>query len=262
MTHAGTSGGRRQDDDRVSSVLISVCADNPVMLDVLNGEVDKVRLALRNDSPDAFAQLLERIGAAQFDGACNLLHACSSLANDALQPDLRGGGADAVAAFDASTASVASPGGLERFQTHVDILRALVDTLSSSGVPLLKRLLCEQDAAGLTPFTYALSLRVYDAAQCLLEASERLQLGIESVFPLGSCSDNSPLLMLCRNDACSFKWTGSAHVSQNVYECKTCGLTQPLCCCTACAWSCHRFHDCKLKVSAMVVLNEYATPLH
>ncbi|XP_063372511.1 LOW QUALITY PROTEIN: E3 ubiquitin-protein ligase hyd [Cydia amplana] len=35
--------------------------------------------------------------------------------------------------------------------------------------------------------------------------------------------------------------------SQDIFECKTCGLTGSLCCCTECAKVCHKGHDCKLK---------------
>ncbi|CAG5118736.1 unnamed protein product, partial [Candidula unifasciata] len=33
----------------------------------------------------------------------------------------------------------------------------------------------------------------------------------------------------------------------DIFECKTCGLTGTLCCCTECARVCHKGHDCKLK---------------
>uniref|UniRef100_A0AC34GH90 UBR-type domain-containing protein n=1 Tax=Panagrolaimus sp. ES5 TaxID=591445 RepID=A0AC34GH90_9BILA len=42
-------------------------------------------------------------------------------------------------------------------------------------------------------------------------------------------------------------WTGNEHINQDIFECKTCGLTGSLCCCTECANTCHRNHDCKLK---------------
>lgn len=34
---------------------------------------------------------------------------------------------------------------------------------------------------------------------------------------------------------------------QDIFECRTCGLTGSLCCCTECAYSCHRGHDCSFK---------------
>lgn len=36
-------------------------------------------------------------------------------------------------------------------------------------------------------------------------------------------------------------------ILQDIFECKTCGLTGSLCCCTECAKVCHKGHDCKLK---------------
>lgn len=67
------------------------------------------------------------------------------------------------------------------------------------------------------------------------------------LYPPGSSLDNSPLHVLCANDTCSFTWTGADHINQDIFECKTCGLTGSLCCCTECARVCHKGHDCKLK---------------
>nr|XP_006821041.1 PREDICTED: LOW QUALITY PROTEIN: E3 ubiquitin-protein ligase UBR5-like [Saccoglossus kowalevskii] len=52
---------------------------------------------------------------------------------------------------------------------------------------------------------------------------------------------------LCCNDTCSFTWTGTEHINQDIFECRTCGLIGTLCCCTECARVCHKGHDCKLK---------------
>ncbi len=79
------------------------------------------------------------------------------------------------------------------------------------------------------------------------------------VFPPGSRPDDSPLFVLCYNDTCSFTWTGDEHINQvggvgitrvidalqDIFECRTCGLTGSLCCCSECAFVCHRNHDCK-----------------
>ena len=35
--------------------------------------------------------------------------------------------------------------------------------------------------------------------------------------------------------------------TKDIYECKTCGLTGSLCCCSECARTCHAGHDCVLK---------------
>ncbi|XP_038051829.1 E3 ubiquitin-protein ligase UBR5-like [Patiria miniata] len=66
-------------------------------------------------------------------------------------------------------------------------------------------------------------------------------------YPPGSDPDSSPLYVLCCNDTCSFTWTGTEHINQDIFECRTCGLTGTLCCCTECARVCHKGHDCKLK---------------
>ena len=36
-------------------------------------------------------------------------------------------------------------------------------------------------------------------------------------------------------------------IFQDIYECKTCGLIDTLCCCSECARTCHAGHDCVLK---------------
>ncbi|CAJ0569277.1 unnamed protein product, partial [Mesorhabditis spiculigera] len=60
-------------------------------------------------------------------------------------------------------------------------------------------------------------------------------------------SKSWPLFVLCYNDTCSFTWTGQDHINQDIFECRTCGLTGTLCCCTECAFTCHKGHDCSLK---------------
>ncbi|XP_001947833.2 E3 ubiquitin-protein ligase UBR5 isoform X3 [Acyrthosiphon pisum] len=78
----------------------------------------------------------------------------------------------------------------------------------------------------------------------ILKAKEVLA---SMVYPTGSNPDYSPLHVICCNDTCSFTWTGAEHINQDIFECRTCGLTGSLCCCTECARVCHRGHDCKLK---------------
>eukprot|EP00064_Thunnus_orientalis_P013766 superscaffoldBa00002294_g13806 len=70
---------------------------------------------------------------------------------------------------------------------------------------------------------------------------------MEMICPLGTNPDDSPLYVLCCNDTCSFTWTGAEHINQDIFECRTCGLLESLCCCTECARVCHKGHDCKLK---------------
>uniref|UniRef100_A0A8C7NHE3 E3 ubiquitin-protein ligase UBR5 n=1 Tax=Oncorhynchus mykiss TaxID=8022 RepID=A0A8C7NHE3_ONCMY len=70
---------------------------------------------------------------------------------------------------------------------------------------------------------------------------------MEMICPTGTNPDDSPLYVLCCNDTCSFTWTGAEHINQDIFECRTCGLLESLCCCTECARVCHKGHDCKLK---------------
>ncbi|KAJ8960750.1 hypothetical protein NQ318_020043 [Aromia moschata] len=137
----------------------------------------------------------------------------------------------------------------ERRTNAMQILHALLYD-SSALEPHLIELLCSKDAQGQTPFMLAVSSRSYPAA---LELFERIiKLGTaqerdEMIFPKGSNPDHSPLHVLCCNDTCSFTWTGAEHINQDIFECRTCGLTGTLCCCTECARVCHKGHDCKLK---------------
>ncbi|XP_035381953.1 E3 ubiquitin-protein ligase UBR5 isoform X1 [Electrophorus electricus] len=127
--------------------------------------------------------------------------------------------------------------------------------------PHLRELLSAKDARGMTPFMLAVSGRAYPAAITVLEAAQRIAKGepgigekddVNSVFmemicPPGTNPDDSPLYVLCCNDTCSFTWTGAEHINQDIFECRTCGLLESLCCCTECARVCHKGHDCKLK---------------
>ncbi|RZC39465.1 E3 ubiquitin-protein ligase hyd, partial [Asbolus verrucosus] len=148
---------------------------------------------------------------------------------------------------NASTNLVVDP--VERRSNAMQILHALLyDSVALE--PHLIELLCAKDAQGQTPFMLAVSSRSYPAA---LEIFERIiKLGTtqereEMIFPKGSNPDHSPLHVLCCNDTCSFTWTGAEHINQDIFECRTCGLTGTLCCCTECARVCHKGHDCKLK---------------
>lgn len=138
---------------------------------------------------------------------------------------------------------------VERRTNAMQILHILLYD-SPAFTPYLIQLLSAKDGQGQTPFMLAVSARCYAAA---LELFERIiQLGTaeeqqEMIFPKGSNPDNSPLHVLCCNDTCSFTWTGAEHINQDIFECRTCGLTGTLCCCTECARVCHKGHDCKLK---------------
>ncbi|XP_065677761.1 E3 ubiquitin-protein ligase UBR5 isoform X1 [Hydra vulgaris] len=120
----------------------------------------------------------------------------------------------------------------------------------------LFQLLSERDAFGCTPFMYAVKIRAYTAALKLYNAAVDISREngpknkdkfMAMICPPGTDPDISPLLVLCCNDTCSFTWTGTKHINQDIFECKTCGLVGPLCCCTECAQVCHVGHECKLK---------------
>lgn len=118
--------------------------------------------------------------------------------------------------------------------------------------PHLKQLLTAKDAQGQTAFMLSVTSRSYQAGKVLFNIILQLSSGDVTlrdamIFPLGSAPDQSPLYVLCCNDTCSFTWTGADHINQDIFECKTCGLTGSLCCCTECAKVCHKGHDCKLK---------------
>uniref|UniRef100_A0A669CCB4 Ubiquitin protein ligase E3 component n-recognin 5 n=1 Tax=Oreochromis niloticus TaxID=8128 RepID=A0A669CCB4_ORENI len=120
--------------------------------------------------------------------------------------------------------------------------------------PHLRELLSAKDARGMTPFMLAVSGRAYPAAITVLEAAQKMAKGeltnsvfMEMICPSGTNPDDSPLYVLCCNDTCSFTWTGAEHINQDIFECRTCGLLESLCCCTECARVCHKGHDCKLK---------------
>ncbi|KAI5715389.1 hypothetical protein M8J77_015250 [Diaphorina citri] len=79
------------------------------------------------------------------------------------------------------------------------------------------------------------------------DKKKSIELMMRMIYPPGSNADSNPLHAICCNDTCSFTWTGAEHINQDIFECRTCGLTGSLCCCTECARVCHRGHDCKLK---------------
>ena len=155
----------------------------------------------------------------------------------------------------------------ERRQGALKILQELLTSsvfqsrASSGESSHLIELLSHRSSDGLTPFMYAVSLRAYEAALQILDAALTLRSRLSSsvnkdlvftniIFPMDSRSDQSPLYVLCSNDTCSFTWTGDHHITQDIFECRTCTLVDNLCCCTECARTCHKGHDCKIKTSS------------
>ncbi|XP_070159750.1 E3 ubiquitin-protein ligase UBR5 isoform X2 [Polyergus mexicanus] len=121
-------------------------------------------------------------------------------------------------------------------------------------LPHLKELLTAKDAQGQTPLMLAVSVRAYHAALILLDTIQKVGKDAKDIsvmiLPADASPDLSPLFVTCCNDTCSFTWTGAEHINQDIFECRTCGLTGSLCCCTECARVCHRGHDCKLKITS------------
>ena len=123
----------------------------------------------------------------------------------------------------------------------------------------LESLLAGLDAQGNTPFMASVVHRSYPASLVLFDAASRVARDsshhpetqkstlMSMIFPANSNADSSPLHVVCCNDTCSFTWTGAEHINQDIFECRSCGLTESLCCCTECARTCHKGHDCKLK---------------
>lgn len=141
----------------------------------------------------------------------------------------------------------------ERHKQAVAVLKAILN--SSAFCCQAINLLKARDADGLTPLMRAVWMRAYKASQLLLDIALNLcprdeETLMSMVFPPGSPPDLSPLHMLVANDTCSFTWTGAYHIQQDIFECRTCGLTGTLCCCTECARVCHRGHDCQMKQTA------------
>uniref|UniRef100_A0A914YMX1 E3 ubiquitin-protein ligase UBR5 n=1 Tax=Panagrolaimus superbus TaxID=310955 RepID=A0A914YMX1_9BILA len=138
-----------------------------------------------------------------------------------------------------------------RQKNSIEILKLFVE--NGAMQPCLTELLHVRDIHGHTAFISAIQNRAYGAASVLwssmLKLFKRLPIDdfTNQVYNHAIHSDDSPLFILCYNDTCSFTWTGDEHINQDIFECKTCGLTGSLCCCTECANTCHRNHDCKLK---------------
>ncbi|XP_076670433.1 E3 ubiquitin-protein ligase hyd isoform X1 [Andrena cerasifolii] len=141
---------------------------------------------------------------------------------------------------------------VERRNNALLILKYMCE--SNVLAPHLKELLTAKDAQGQTPLMLAVSVRAYHAALTLLDTIQRVGRDQKEcsamILPPDANSDLSPLFVTCCNDTCSFTWTGAEHINQDIFECRTCGLTGSLCCCTECARVCHRGHDCKIKITS------------
>nr|CDS34716.2 E3 ubiquitin protein ligase hyd [Hymenolepis microstoma] len=142
------------------------------------------------------------------------------------------------------------------------IFRALMDNKRLRR--LMPKLLSSLSDDSLTPFMLAVQCKAYQVAQYILDFLIEME-GIRSdgseesryqfryarlmryLYPSSARLDDSPLFNLAYNDTCSFTWTGPKHIRQDIFECRTCGLMDSLCCCSECARVCHKGHDCRLK---------------
>ena len=57
-----------------------------------------------------------------------------------------------------------------------------------------------------------MAAKVLEVARSLSKGSDELLLSM--LYPSDSHSDDNPVFMLCRNDTCSFTWTGEEHIYQ------------------------------------------------
>ncbi|OWA51736.1 E3 ubiquitin-protein ligase UBR5 [Hypsibius exemplaris] len=175
---------------------------------------------------------------------------------------------------DARTAESSSVKPSTSATNRMDSAKTILRLLCSHPVvrKIIPELIASRNSLDMTPFMYAVLIRSYEAALVLLDTTASVvgelyadfatrevvtvaprtvdSLVMEFLYPPGSQPDDSPLFLLCLNDVCTYTWTGSRHIQQDVWECRTCGLTGTLCCCTECARTCHRGHDCKIKRSS------------
>ncbi len=153
----------------------------------------------------------------------------------------------------------------ERKQNAVRVLQLLLDSIKlkedhgNNNNNSFAELLAYRNADGATPFMYAINIRAYNAALCIFDAAFAYKKYNGHLFnrilfaandATSAVVDYSPLYVLCCNDTCSFTWTGDNHITQDIFECRTCTLVGNLCCCTECARTCHKGHDCKIKTSS------------
>ena len=81
-----------------------------------------------------------------------------------------------------------------------------------------------RNAEGFTPFMMSIAVKAYPIGLLIWEtmtsalSNEGKDVTFEAlrpmIFPVGCQPDDSPLLMVCANDTCSFTWTGAEHINQ------------------------------------------------
>ena len=102
-----------------------------------------------------------------------------------------------------------------------DTANDIVDLISSylDYHEVLTQLLQEKNLDGYTPFMAAVVYKAYCTARMLFDLANQLSSGQEEglmsmLYPPDSHPDDNPVFILCRNDPCSFTWTGEEHIQQ------------------------------------------------
>ncbi|VVC87967.1 unnamed protein product [Leptidea sinapis] len=231
-----------------SQVALIIIVPEPqlMMPRVLRCDLDGLRQLLHQLESDSNKHQIAAVLMERCDGNRNILHACVHMCapTSNKEPDI----------VENSMPNVANPSALNAIEEAVPALSWPPETFETSGDEDSLMGISNNgkmsgggggNAVSADPRAYRAALVILDAIRATPDADEAERSA--AIFPPNAHPDHSPLLVLCCNDTCSFTWTGQDHINQDIFECKTCGLTGSLCCCTECAKVCHKGHDCKLK---------------
>lgn len=105
-----------------------------------------------------------------------------------------------------------------------------------------------QDTFGRTPFLAAVQQKQFGMGLALAQTAHDVTHSPQQLrtLLLANVTDPaaiSPLHNMYSGNTCTFIFTGSNSITQHVFECNTCNLTDGLCVCVACAERCHSGHD-------------------
>lgn len=78
---------------------------------------------------------------------------------------------------------------------------------------------CNRNVTSLPHSLLSLNLQAYSVALQLLDLALSVSNGdqtrlLAALYPSDSHPDDNPVFVLCRNDNCSFTWTGELHIHQ------------------------------------------------